>query len=110
MKSNDEVVIALPNIYCPSCNCLFDTSRNRIDKYSKQQRKRMSQATGTCSTNQRSYTPEPFPTGEDVPSESPEKNFIVFTCHNMHCDQYNKFKVFLIPRILTLSVKVDLGD
>lgn len=111
MPSNDEVLFGIPDIYCPSCNSLLDTSKNRVDKYSKEQRKRMFQSVNyEASTTSLGRASDPFPNGEDSPSEQPEKNFIIFTCTNPHCEQYNKFKVMRIPRIHTPSVKVDLGD
>lgn len=112
MPSNDDVILDMPSATCPSCGCLFDLSKNRFDKYTKQQRKQMNQATNyeSASTPTRGYSPDPFPTGEDTPSEAPEKNFVVLSCGNMHCDQYNKFKVLRIPRLATPSVKVDLND
>jgi hypothetical protein len=114
MPSNDEVVFGIPQIQCPSCQCVFDLSKNRIDKFTKAQRKRMTTSENTYATadSSKPYTPhrDPFPNGEDFPSEAPEKNFIVISCGNIHCDQYNKFKVFKIPRVHTPSIKVDLSD
>jgi len=115
MPSNDEVVFGIPSVQCPSCMQLFLVSSDRrIDKFTKAQRQRMTQATNTCATvdSSKPYTShrDPFPNGEDAPSEAPEKNFIVISCGNIRCDQYNKFKVFRIPRIHTPSVKVDLSD
>lgn len=111
MPSNDESVFGIPHIQCPSCGSTVDTSKNRIDKFTKAQRKRMTQSENTYGeTQQRNYSPDPFPNGEDKPSEFPEKNFIVVSCSNFHCEQYNKFKVLKIPRIHTPSVKVDLND
>ena len=109
MPSNDEVVLGIPDVYCPTCGATFDTSRNRIDKFSKQQRKRMTSG-DSCNATSLGYSPDPFPTGEDVPSEEPEKNFVVLSCNNLHCAQYNKFKVMKIPRIYAPSAKVDLND
>jgi len=113
MPSNDEVVFGIPNIQCPSCGNVQDLSKNRIDKFSKQQRKKMHGGVnyeGRFSGDAASPQRDPFPNGEDSPSEAPEKNFIIFSCENHHCEQYNKFKVLKIPRIHTPSVKVDLGD
>ena len=98
MPSNDEVVFAIPQIQCPSCQHVMDMSKGRIDKFTKAQRQRMNQETNTCETREsgKPYTShrDPFPNGEDTPSEAPEKNFIIISCGNTHCDQYNKFKVF----------------
>ncbi len=111
MASNDEVILDMPNAHCPSCGCLFDLSNNRFDKYSKQQRRKMREATnGYATTDSRVYAPDPFPTGEDAPSEDPEQNFVVLSCGNLHCSQYNKFKVLRLQRVATPSVKVDLND
>ena len=113
MPSNDEVVFGIPNIQCPSCGNVQDLSKNRIDKFSKQQRKRMTQTGGSYTSENTPYSTtgrDPFPNGDDSPSEMAEKNFIVVSCGNIHCEQYNKFKVLKIPRIHTPSVKVDLGD
>jgi hypothetical protein len=112
MPNNDEVVFGIPSIQCPSCGATAEiSSKNRIDKFSKEQRKRMTRGGDTYSTaSTPSRFQDPFPNGEDQPSEFPEKNFVVISCSNFHCEQYNKFKVLKIPRIHTPSVKVDLGD
>ena len=109
MASNDVVILGIPNIQCPSCGCTFETSKNRFDKFTKAQRKRMTQpAVGGSYTDSRGYSQDPFPNGEDEPSDMPEKNYVVVSCSNFHCNQYNKFKVLELPRIVTPSVKVGL--
>jgi hypothetical protein len=103
MPSNDEVILDIPNARCPSCDFVLDMSARRIDKYTQAQRKRMNNQANQSTTL--SYrTPAP----EDVPSDFPEKNFIVVTCSNFHCEQYNKIKVLQIPRLHTPSAKVEL--
>jgi len=110
MPSNDEVVFGIPSIQCPSCQSVMDISKGRIDKYSKKQRKQLNSADGCSTTSQRSYSPDPWPTGEDAPSTMAEKNFIVVSCGNMHCEQYNTIKILPIPRIAVASAKVNLND
>lgn len=112
MPSNDEVLLGIPYVYCPSCNSQIDVSRYRVDKYSKQQRKwRHGPNTDSWGYQAMStHRVDPFPTGEDSPSEAPEKNYAIVTCSNDHCEQYNKFKVMRIERIHTPSVQVDLND
>ncbi len=39
MARNDEVVLGIPHVQCPSCGCTFDLSKNRFDKFTKAQRK-----------------------------------------------------------------------
>ena len=109
MPSNDEAVFGIPQIQCPSCQQLLDIRGKRIDKFTKQQRKRMDETTNTYSTSG-SHVRDPFPTGEENPSESAEKNYVIVTCQNHHCDQYNKIKILKLPRLYTPSVKVDLSD
>ena len=112
MASNDDVVFGVPQIQCPSCQQLLDCSGKRLDKFTKEQRRRMTQSENTYggdSSTPRTQRNEPFPNGEDAPSEAAEKNYILVTCQNYRCDQYNKFKVLQIPRIKTASAKVDLN-
>jgi hypothetical protein len=112
MPSNDEVVFGIPQIQCPSCGQILAMEfRRRFDKFSKAQRKEMYRATNTAASgsNEASWMRRE-PDAEDAPSTQPEKNYIVTSCDNGMCDQYNKFKVLLIPRIKTASAKVDLSD
>lgn len=113
MPSNDEVVFGIPNIQCPSCQQVLDCSGKRIDKFTKDQRRKMNDAPNTWNAeSSKPYTSggrDPFPTGEDATSEAAEKNYILVTCNNHRCDQYNKFKVLQLPRIKTASAKVDLN-
>ena len=44
MPSNDEVVFGIPNIQCPSCQQVLDCSGKRIDKFTKDQRRKMNDA------------------------------------------------------------------
>ena len=110
MPSNDEVVFGIPQIQCPSCQHTMDLSKGRIDKFSKKQRKQLNSADVCSTTSQRNYSPDPCPNGEDAPSPMPEKNFIVVSCGNMHCEQYNTIKILPIPRIAVASAKVNLND
>lgn len=112
MPSNDETLLGIPSVYCPSCGSLLDTTKHRADKYTKQQRKqRHGSNTNACDYQAMgTFRSDPFPTGEDSPSEAPEKNFVIVTCTNERCDQYNKFKVMKLSRIYTPSVRVDLND
>jgi len=113
MPSNDEVVFGIPHIKCPSCQQELDMSGKRVDKFTKEQRRRMKQSENKYVMDSfRPYTQtnDPFPTGEDHPSEAAEKNYVLVSCSNFRCDQYNKFKVLQLPRLKTASVKVDLND
>ena len=107
MANNDDVLFGIPQIQCPSCGFLLDCGKTRFDKYTKQQRRQRDCVVGESN---RGYSPDPFPTGEDSPSDAPEKNFIVVSCENIRCNQYNKFKVLTIPRIRVASAKVDHSD
>ncbi len=104
VASNDEVLLGIPNIQCPSCmSSLCMTSYQRIDKFSKKQRKQRHQK-GYYAETVQSDTPMP----EDSPSEAPENNFVVVSCGNETCEQYNRIKVLRLPRIECPTVKVDL--
>ena len=108
MPNNDEVVLGIPSIQCPSCYYTLDLSGPKIGKFTKAQRRRSDEA----SQNQRA-TSDRFhrePDGEDMPSGAPEKILVVVTCGNPHCEQYNKIKVLQLPRITVPSAKVDLSD
>lgn len=104
--------MGLPNIQCPSCQYVIDCSGRQIEKLSKTQRERR------YNTNGEAWTPEAavgIPRkrtsfdGEDEASEFPENAFLVVSCGNERCQQYNKLKVLRIPRIHTPSIKVDLS-
>jgi hypothetical protein len=106
VASNDDVLLGVPNIQCPSCmSTLCTTNYQRIDKFSKKQRKQRHQKGGQYyGETVRSDTPMP----EDIPSEAPENNFVVVSCSNEICEQYNRIKVLRLPRIECPTVKVDL--
>ena len=100
MPSNDEVVIGLPDIQCPSCGRRLDLTK-QIQKLSKAQIEAQRRGSATqMSTNARA---------EEPPSNLPQNAFIVVSCDNEYCEQYNKLKVLKVPRIHTPSVKVDLS-
>jgi hypothetical protein len=108
MPSNDEVVLGIPSIQCPSCRYVLDLSGKPIEKFTKGQRRRAEEESrNQCSTSTRTQRAQD---AEDLPSSAPQKVLIVVTCPNPHCDQYNKIKVMELPRIKTPSAKVDLGD
>ena len=111
MPSNDDCVMGIPQIQCPTCACMLDvSSTRRIDKFSKAQRRKMQQAQNVTGST-RGDKPYQFnePTApEDMPSEAPERNFVLASCGNHHCDQYNKFKVLELPRIKVSTAKVEL--
>jgi hypothetical protein len=91
---------------------ILDLSRPKIEKFTKGQRKRQEQGdTRFDSTTARNFVAGPHPTDrEDLPSEMAEKVFVVVTCDNPRCEQYNKIKVLQLPRLRTSSAKVDLSD
>lgn len=108
MPSNDEVVLGIPSIQCPSCRYVLDLSGKPIEKFTKKQRKQADEE----SRNQCVSTADRFhrePDAEDFPSTAPQKVLIVLTCSNTRCDQYNKIKVMELPRIATATAKVDLS-
>lgn len=108
MPSNDDCVMGVPSIQCPSCSALLEVNyHRRIDKFSKAQRRKMHDcsAYGTSATDG-TYQVKSEP--EDLPSEAPERNFVLTSCSNTRCDQYNKFKILELPRIKTSTVKVEL--
>lgn len=111
MPSNDDCVMGIPSIQCPTCGyCLEVRSERRIDKYSKAQRRKMQQAENTMgvASGDKPYQFNQPAAPEDLPSEAPERNFVLTSCGNTHCDQYNKFKVLELPRIKTSTAKVEL--
>ena len=108
MASNDDVVLGIPQIQCPSCQQLLDCSRPQIHKFTKRQRRDQDQ--GNCAAGGSYATAYRQPDAEDVLSAAPEKNYLIVTCENRRCEQYNKVKVMLIPRIAVASAKVDLSD
>lgn len=108
MPSNDEVVLGIPSIQCPSCYCMLDLSGPKIGKFTKSQRRRAEEANrNQCATSDRFHRK---PDAEDLPSSAPEKVLVVVTCGNPLCEQYNKIKVLQLPRITVPSAKVDLSD
>lgn len=108
MASNDDVVLGIPQIQCPSCQQLLDCSRPQIHKFTKRQRR--DQNRENCTVDGRYATISRQPDAEDVPSTAAEKNYLVVTCDNPRCEQYNKIKVMPIPRLAVASAKVDLSD
>lgn len=110
MPSNDEVVLGIPSIQCPSCQQMLDISGKKFEKFTKAQRKEMHGNVNTYARGDyRQAAPDPFPTGEDERSQAAEKTLVVVSCENHHCEQYNKIKVLELPRIKTPSIKVDLS-
>lgn len=107
MPSNDEVVLGIPTLLCPSCQSRFDTSKPHVEKFSKRQRDAMRSETNQ-SNSSKSAGPLSSFNGEDGTDHTPEHSFLVLSCPNQYCQQYNKIKVFRIQRVHTPSVKVDL--
>jgi hypothetical protein len=113
MPSNDEVVVGVPQIQCPSCMQVLALNGQKVEKFSKFQRKKLEEAMNqfSPSAGARDYQRGPHPIDmEDLPSERPEKVYVVVTCENRHCEQYNKIKILKLPRLHTPSVSVDLKD
>ena len=106
MPSNDDVVWGLSTIQCPSCGFTLNVSGEKLHKFSQQQRKQM-YSTNQCNTSSSSYSRHPEL--EDISSAEPENTFVVITCGNCRCEQYNKIKVLRVPRLSAPSVKVDLA-
>lgn len=108
MPSNDEVVWAVPQIQCPTCEHVLVQNGGKIHKFTKEQRKRkFGDGMNYSNESARGYSPAPHV--EDQPSCQPEITYIVVTCENERCPQYNKIKVMTVQRIHTPSVKMDLG-
>lgn len=106
MPSNDESVLAIPTIQCPSCKYTLDLSGSKVGKYTKAQRKRIEDEGRNMTASTSNYRQDP--TGEDNPSSFPEKEFMLVTCSNIRCEQYNKIKVLELPKLRTPSVKIEL--
>lgn len=107
MLNNNDCVLGMPHMQCPSCKQTFDLSKNQIDKLSKRQRKAMlddRRSYGFATSSNRSGDDSP----KSTPSEMPERNFVVVTCHNVDCDQYTKFKVLELPRIKASTADVEI--
>ena len=105
MASNDESVWAVPSIQCPSCGYSMDLSGQKIGKLSKKQREdlRKQNLYGTTTSSRESNEDS-----EMRPSEAAEHTFVVVSCGNHRCEQYNRFKVLRIPKLETPVVKVSL--
>lgn len=109
MASNDEVVWGLPQIQCPTCQNALQLDRgNMLHKLSKEQRKRKYGDGSNCTQSSTRDRLAREPNIEDVPAENAENTFVVVTCDNERCPQYNKVKVLRIPRLSAPSVKLDL--
>lgn len=105
MPSNDEVVWGLPQLQFPTCENHLHMNQ-KISKLSKQQRReKYGDGESTMKFSPRDY---PTPHVEDCPSNHPEATFLVVSCDNERCPQYNKIKVVRIPRLSAPSVKLDL--
>lgn len=106
MASNDETLFAIPQISCPSCQCVMDLSRNQFQKLSKEQRKALHNQ-NTYATTSRNYD-NSRPDSDMEPDDAPEHTFVVVSCSNHYCKQYNRFKVCKLPKIAAPSIKVSL--
>lgn len=115
MASNDEVLWGLPMIQCPSCQFTLDTSGAKVEKYSKAQRATRHPDTYAFESHtekaciQTVGKPRTLFDGEDQSSGFAENVFLVLSCGNERCEQYNKIKVLRMPRLHAPSVKVDLA-
>ena len=101
MANNNDVVLGIPSMQCPSCRSVLELTKC-VDKMSKTQIRSMRGEHAIGGAYQVSV-PRP-----DDPSQCPEKNYIIVSCGNFQCEQYNKFKVVEIPRLKAPSAAVDL--
>lgn len=103
--NNDDCVIGVPSIQCPSCGFALDLIGPKIGKLSKRQRKEFEKIQDMYSTSSSVNGVD-----DDAPrvgkSEHPERTFVVVSCGNHRCEQYNSFKVIEVPRIKTATAKV----
>lgn len=102
--SNDETVWAIPSIQCPSCGFTLDLSGTKVEKLSKAQRRKMDQDSRAGGSYSAMDSSDP----EMNPSVRGEHTFVLVSCSNHRCEQYNRFKVLRIPKIVTAAVKVSL--
>lgn len=110
MASNDETVLEIPNIQCPSCkSALYVDGQKIMTKFSKEQRQNFSQGSNTCESSKPYTVPRRTEFDhEDQPSEEPEHEYVMVSCSNFRCRQYNKFKLLKLPKIVTPTIKVEL--
>jgi len=105
MPSNDQTVLAIPHIQCPSCKMSIHVGNLTVNKFSKAQRKAQLESYNSCSpgSSQESYI------DNDMSTEySPEQEFVIITCDNIACKQYNVFKVLKLPKLIVPSMRVSL--
>lgn len=108
--NNDDCVLGVPNIQCPSCEFMLELNGKKFGKFSKAQRRKRHGAIRGEQVNAestRGYSPRVD--DEDGPSDFPERVFMCLSCPNELCEQYTKFKVMELPKVKVSTAKVDLS-
>lgn len=109
MPSNDDVVWGVPQVQCPSCEFILDLSGQKVHKYSKAQcRQHASDPNGDTSNYVYGTYGSTTIAPETPASTAPHNTFVVVSCSNERCEQYNKLKVLRIPRLAAPCIHLDL--
>lgn len=111
MARNRDAVHALSTYLCPECGNQFDLRRDKwITKRSKAQRRRDSEhgeySRATTSSSSVTYTVA----GSHDNCDTDDNAFVIVTCDNRSCSQYEVVKVIRIPRVGTASTELTLVE
>lgn len=83
MSSNDNVVLGVPVIYCPSCNGVLGVDMQLRFNSLPEERVAQMKKDGI---------------GE------PGKSYVLVSCEDEHCDQHHRIKILQVPKL-----KVEVG-
>jgi hypothetical protein len=108
VPDNKDVVHAIPSYFCPGCGYQFSITRDRwVSKRSKrllkQDREQVHVEASTRSSDTIRFDEYGLP-------EPNDNDFVVVTCGNHTCSQYDKVKVIRIPRVVVPSTTLNIED